>query len=280
MHPISLLIISCFLFSMLAALIKFLSDFIDPIQQSFFRNFLSVIILLPFILKQKFFVKSNSSYKLLALRAFFGGITMVLLFKAYSLIPLSQAMAISFSTPLFMYFGSILFLDEKVDPFKTSLLLIGFILTLIIIRPDIKIETGSLLALISAFTHACAGLLVKKISYKENVLTLMFSMVLIMTPITFIPSIYVWEFPNSFFIIFMLLSIAIVATLGNFFWTKAISLSTLTNLMPFDFTKLIFATFLGLIFFNEKIDKITTSCGIGLIICNTLIMNRVKNENS
>ena len=50
--------------------------------------------------------------------------------------------------------------------------------------------------------------------------------------------------------------------------------------MPFDFTKLIFATLLGFIFFDENIDKITISCGIGLIICNTIIMNRVKNENS
>ena len=108
----------------------------------------------------------------------------------------------------------------------------------------------------------------------------MFSMVFIMTPITFIPSIYVWEWPNSFFVIFILLCIAIIATLGNFFWTKAISLSRLTNLMPFDFTKLIFATLLGFIFFNENIDKITIGCGVGLIICNTLIMNRVKNENS
>ena len=279
MYPIFLLILSCFLFSILAALIKFLANYIDPIQQSFFRNFLSVILLLPFFLKQKFFVKSRSSFRLLTLRALFGGITMILLFKAYSLIPLSQAMAISFSTPLFMYFGSVLFFNEKVDLFKTLFLIIGFLLTLIIIRPDIKIEIGSLLVLISSFTHACAGLLVKKISYKENVLTLMFSMVLIMTPITFIPSIYVWKLPNSFFIIVMLLCIAIIATLGNFFWTKAISLSKLTNLMPFDFTKLIFATLLGFIFFNENIDKITMGCGIGLIICNTLIMNRVRNES-
>ena len=44
---------------------------------------------------------------------------MILLFTSYSLIPLSQAMAISFSTPLFMYFGSILIFKEKIDFFKT-----------------------------------------------------------------------------------------------------------------------------------------------------------------
>ena len=47
---------------------------------------------------------------------------MILLFKSYSLIPLSQAMAISFSTPLFIYFGSVLIFEEKNDLFKTFFL--------------------------------------------------------------------------------------------------------------------------------------------------------------
>ena len=56
--------------------------------------------------------------------------------------------------------------------------------TVLIIRPDLEIELGSMLALISAVTHAIAGLLVKKLSHDENILTLMFSMVVLMAPIT------------------------------------------------------------------------------------------------
>jgi drug/metabolite transporter (DMT)-like permease len=48
--------------------------------------------------------------------------------------------------------------------------------------------------------------------------------------------------------------------------------------MPFDFSKLIFATFLGVIFFNEKIDLITIFCGSGIIICNSLIGKKISNE--
>ena len=68
-----------------------------------------------------------------------------------------------------------------------------------IIRPDLKVELGSILAVVSAITHAVAGLLVKRLSNDENVLTLMFSMVVLMAPITFIPSVYVWEEVDSFF---------------------------------------------------------------------------------
>ena len=278
MHPILQLLVSCFLFSVLAALIKYNASFIHPTEQAFFRNLFGIFLLLPFFLRQNKLVNFKSNYRLLFLRGFFGGITMILLFYAYTLIPLSQAMAISFSTPLFIYFGGIFFLKENTDKQKTFYMLLGFVLTLVIIRPDLKLQIGSIFAIISSITHAIAGLIVKKLSETENVLTLMFSLVLIMTPITFLPSLYVWDTPSNFFVFFLLFIIAATATLGNFFWTKAISLTTLTNLMPFDFSKLIFATILGVIFFGEKIDLITVVCGTGIIICNSLIAKNVSNE--
>ena len=278
MHPILQLLVSCFLFSVLAALIKYNASFIHPTEQAFFRNLFGIFLLLPFFLRQNKLVNFKSNYRLLFLRGFFGGITMILLFYAYTLIPLSQAMAISFSTPLFIYFGGIFFLKENTDKQKTFYMLLGFVLTIVIIRPDLKLQIGSIIAIISSITHAIAGLIVKKLSETENVLTLMFSLVLIMTPITFLPSLYVWDTPSNFFVFFLLFIIAATATLGNFFWTKAISLTTLTNLMPFDFSKLIFATILGVIFFEEKIDLITVVCGTGIIICNSLIAKNVSNE--
>ncbi len=281
MFPIFLLISSCFLFSILAALIKFNSQFIHPIEQAFFRNFISIFLLVPFIFQAKKIINNKKNIKLLLLRAIFGGVTMILLFCSYSMIPLSQAMAVSFSTPLFIYLGGIFFFKEKTNKFKNSMLILGFLLTLIIIRPDLEIKLGIIFAIIAAITHAIAGLLVKEISKSESVIILMFSMVFLMSPITFIPSVYIWTTPQNFYIYVLLISIAIIASLGNYCWTKALSLSNLTNLMPFDFSKLIFTTILGFIFFNENLDIITLICGTGLIICTNLTAIKIKkNENS
>ena len=79
----------------------------------------------------------------------------------------------------------------------------------------------------------------------------MFSLVLIMTPITFFHLICLGT-PSNFFV-FLLIIIAITSNTWKFFWTKAISLTTLTNLMPFDFSKLIFATILGVIFLKKRL---------------------------
>ena len=276
MFPIFLLITSCFLFSILAALVKFNGQFVHPIEQAFFRNFFSIFLLIPFIYQIKKIISKKKNIKLLLLRGFFGGITMILLFCSYTMIPLSQAMAVSFSTPLFIYLGGIIFFNEKTNKFNICMLVLGFILTLIIIRPDIEIKLGTILALIAAVTHAVAGLLVKEISKHESTLILMLSMVILMSPITFIPSIYVWSPTKDFTSYFFLITIAVIATLGNYCWTTALSQSKLTNLMPFDFSKLIFATLLGLLFFDEKLDPVTVICGILLLICNNLTILNIK----
>ncbi len=281
MFPIFLLITSCFLFSILAALIKFNAQFVHPIEQAFFRNLISVFLLIPFIIHTKKIINKKNNLKLLLLRGIFGGITMVLLFSSYTMIPISQVMAVSFSTPLFIYLGGIFFFKEKTTRFNNFLLILGFILTLIIIRPDLEIKLGVIFALTAAITHAIAALLVKEISKSESTITLMLSMVILMTPITFIPTIYVWSPFYDSKIYLLLILVAVIATMGNYCWTKALSNSKLTNLMPFDFSKLIFATILGLIFFEENIDMVTLICGTGLILCNNFSMlNLRKNEKS
>tara|TARA_X000000950_G_scaffold89399_1_gene112470 strand:- start:52 stop:897 length:846 start_codon:yes stop_codon:yes gene_type:complete len=276
MYSVSLLILSCFFFAVLAALIKFLSQQIHPFEQAFFRNFIGVLIILPFILKYKITISKKENLKLLLLRGVFGGLTMILLFWSYSLIPLSQAMAISFTTPLFMYLGSLIFFKEKALKINTIAITLGFILTIILIRPDLEVKFGVLIALIASLTHAIAGLLVKQISKTESVLLLMFSMVLIMTPISFFPSLYVWTTPNGLEIIILLIMIACIASIGNFLWTKALSEEALTSLMPFEFTKLLFATILGVLFFNEKLDLITIFSGIGLLFLNHYLAKNIK----
>tara|TARA_B100000575_G_C22873195_1_gene509335 strand:- start:37 stop:732 length:696 start_codon:yes stop_codon:yes gene_type:complete len=226
-------------------------------------------------------IKKKSNLKLLVLRGVFGGLTMLLLFCSYSMIPLSQATAVTFSTPLFVYLGGIIFFKEKTSQFNNLMIILGFALTIIIIRPDLQIKLGVVFALVAAITHAITALLVKKISETESVITLMFSMVLLMAPITFIPSIHFWSSPQDYKAYLLLILIAVVATLGNFCWTKALSISKLTNLMSFDFSKLIFTTILGLIFFDEKIDHITILGGVGLIICSNLtVLNLKKNDKT
>ena len=165
--------------------------------------------------------------------------------------PFHRLWRLALVPPLFIYLGAILFFKKKTSKLNNFIILLGFILTIIIIRPDLEIKFGVILALIAAITHAIAGLLVKKISRNESVITLMFSMVLLMTPIAGIPTMMVWSTPNIQQL-YLLVIISVIATLGNFCWTKALSITKLTNLMSFDFSKLLFTTILGFIFLMKN----------------------------
>lgn len=268
LYPVVLIILSCFFFSILAALIKYLNYFIHPFEQAFFRNLFSIFILIPlFLILKKKYIKSKKK-KILFLRSLFGAITMLLLFWSYTLIPLSQAMAISFSTPLFIFLGGIVIFKEQTNLRTILVLLLGFFFTLVIIRPDLEIKLGTIVALCAAVSHAITGLLVKNLTKTESVYSIMFYMVLFMSPLTFLPSYSVWELPDSYNVWLLLFLLALVGTTGNFLWTKAISIAPMTEIMPYDFSKLIFSTIFGIIFFEESFDYITLTGGVGIIICN------------
>ena len=268
LYPIVLIILSCFFFSILAALIKYLNYFIHPFEQAFFRNLFSIFILIPlFLILKKKYIKSKKK-KILFLRSLFGAITMLLLFWSYTLIPLSQAMAISFSTPLFIFLGGIVIFKERTNLKTILVLFVGFFFTLVIIRPDLEIKLGTIVALCAAVSHAITGLLVKNLTKTESVYSIMFYMVLFMSPLTFLPSYFVWELPDSFNVWLLLFLLALVGTTGNFLWTKAISIAPMTEIMPYDFSKLIFSTIFGIIFFKESFDYITLTGGVGIIVCN------------
>ena len=72
-------------------------------------------------------IKSKGNLKLLILRGIFGGLTMVLLFCSYSMIPLSQATAVTFSTPLFVYLGGIIFFKEKTSQFNNLMIILDIL---------------------------------------------------------------------------------------------------------------------------------------------------------
>ena len=265
------MISSCFFFSVLGGLIKYLSEIIHPFEQAFFRNFLSILILLPvvFFYKQKI-LNTNRKF-LLFIRSIFGSLTMVFLFLSYSLIPLNQAVAISFTTPLFIFMGGIIFFNEKPKKIEILALILGFFSILLVIRPDLKIEIGSIVGLLAAIFHAVAALIVKELSKTEKVITIMFFMVIFMSIFTFFPAISYWKTPSGTETWMFLFSIALIGTAGNYFWTKSLSIAEITNVIPFDFSKLIFSSLIGFYFFNETMSISTLIGGIIIVISNIFL---------
>ena len=240
------------LFSTMGVFIKLSSVQLDPLEVVFFRNFLALVLMLPWIIKQGPAVFKSERKKLYTARAIFSVVGMAAGFTALTLIPLAEATALSFTAPLFATIGAALILGEIVRKRRVIAIVFGFIGMLIILRPGIEtISPGALLAIANAITIAITVLIVKKLTTTERPATIVAYMALLQTPMAFIPAVFYWEWPNLITWLW-LFCLAGAGTAGHLMYTKAIELAEVSQLQPLDFIRLPIIAFLGYVFFSEE----------------------------
>ena len=240
------------LFSTMGVFIKLSSSQLHPLEVVFFRNFLALFFLTPWIFKQRATVFKSNRKKLYTLRAVFNVVGMAAGFTALTLIPLAEATALSFTAPLFATLGAALILGEVVRQRRIIAIFFGFIGMLIILRPGIEaISPGALLAIANAITIAITVLIVKKLTTTEKPITIVAYMALLQTPLALIPALFYWEWP-SLITWTWLFCLAGAGTIGHLMYTKAIQLAEVSQLQPIDFVRLPIIALFGYIVFAEQ----------------------------
>ena len=259
---VALTLIGTLTAALMASGVKYLSDDLNPFTICFFRCLIGLIIVLPFIIKNKFKAIKSKNIKLQFFRSFINVISMITWFSAIGIMHLEKATALGFTTPLFTTILAVIILREVIRAHRITALFIGFLGVLIIIRPGyLPIESGTLLMLIASFSFSIVLIMVKKLSDIDSSLTIIFYHLLFMTPLTFIIAIFFWEGINfSQFFIFVLMGSA--GLISHWCLAQAFKLSDTTFIMPFQFTKLIWASFIGYVIFAESPDKWTWFGGI------------------
>ena len=259
---VALTLIGTLTAALMASAVKYLSNDLNPFTICFFRCLIGLIIVLPFIIKNKFKAIKSKNIKLQFYRSFINVISMITWFSAIGIMHLEKATALGFTTPLFTTILAVIILREVIRAHRITALFIGFLGVLIIIRPGyLPIESGTLLMLIASFSFSIVLIMVKKLSDIDSSLTIIFYHLLFMTPLTFIIAIFFWEGINfSQFFIFVLMGSA--GLISHWCLAQAFKLSDTTFIMPFQFTKLIWASFIGYFIFAESPDKWTWFGGI------------------
>ena len=240
------------LFSTMGVFIKLSSSQLHPLEVVFFRNFLALFFLTPWIFHQRATVFKSNRKKLYTLRAVFNVVGMAAGFTALTLIPLAEATALSFTAPLFATLGAVLILGEIVRQRRIIAIFFGFVGMLIILRPGIEaVSPGALLAIANAITIAITVLIVKKLTTTEKPITIVAYMALLQTPMALIPALFYWEWP-SLITWTWLFCLAGAGTIGHLMYTKAIQLAEVSQLQPIDFVRLPIIALFGYIVFAEQ----------------------------
>jgi drug/metabolite transporter (DMT)-like permease len=118
------------------------------------------------------------------------------------------------------------------------------------------LDLGSLLILFSSVLWSAAMIDIKVLGRTESSRTIAAYVTVLLTPLTLVPALFVWQTPSVDMWVWLVF-IGVVGTIGQFAVTEALKLGDMTALMPFDFLKLVWATFLGIIFFAEVPDFLT-----------------------
>ena len=148
-------------------------------------------------------------------------------------------------------------------------LIIGFIGTVIVMRPDISIEFGALLIIFSSFLWSVCLIFIKKLTQTDSPITISFYFGIGMIPATFAIAFPVFEMIDlRQFII--LVFIAITGTLAQTLMNSALKKGELALLLPFDFLRLIWSVLIGYALFAEE-PQITLWIGGFLIIGSTSV---------
>jgi drug/metabolite transporter (DMT)-like permease len=174
-----------------------------------------------------------------------------LAFHAFSQLPLANAYAIIFATPLLITALSVPILGEAVGWRRWSAVLIGFIGVLVMLRPGVApIGTGSLAALGAACASACAILLVRKLSVTETTTSIAFYSnvtAVVLTGIAFSPT----------FVAPAVLDLALMAVSGLIGGTALLVLiaayrrSPAALVAPFQYSQMLWAILLGALVWGD-----------------------------
>jgi len=272
---VALLAIGATLFgSFMGAGVKLLSDDLHPIMICFYRCLMGLIIITPFVARNNFQALQTDNMRLQIFRALINIISMICWFSAIGMMHFEKATALGFTTPLFTTVLAVLVLGEVIRFHRTAALLLGFVGILIIIRPGyMPFEFGTILMLIASFSFSFVLIFVKKLSATDSSLTIIFYHLLYMTPAFFILSLFYWENINlNQLIIFILMGTS--GLLSHWCLAQAFKMSDTTFVMPLQFTKLIWASLIGLFIFAEQPDIWTWIGGIVIFISVVYITYR------
>ena len=260
--------------SFMGAGVKFLSDDLHPIIICFYRCLMGLILITPFVARNNFQALQTDNMRLQIFRALINIISMICWFSAISMIKKKKATALGFTTPLFTTVLAVLILGEVIRFHRTAALLLGFVGILIIIRPGyMPFEFGTVLMLIASFSFSFVLIFVKKLSATDSSLTIIFYHLLYMTPAFFILSLFYLENINfNQLIIFILMGAS--GLLSHWCLAQAFKMSDTTFVMPLQFTKLIWASLIGLFIFAEQPDIWTWIGGVIIFISIVYITYR------
>lgn len=247
---------------------------------SFQVAFLSALCTLPFVLGQILWT-NRAELSPAAFRPALPGLTLLrglitlcgsgFVTYAFTHLPIAECYAIFFTMPLLITLLAWPLLGEPIDAKRGVLILLGFAGVLIALRPgSTDFQFAHLIAACGAVTGALNSLLLRKIGHRERSGVILLYPVLFQAGVGAFLAYGVWQ-PLTLQDWAIGLQIGAIGTLAGVLIIAAYRCSPAIVVAPMQYSQIVWASALGVIFFAE-IPKAATISGISVIIAAGLLM--------
>ena len=256
------------------AFAKHLSSSMDVLQITWGRYFFTLIFTLSLMLifYRKSLVWTKKPF-LQLIRGLIFVFSTYLFFYAISEISLPKALTLAFVAPICVTALSPFFLDERVGIKRWTAVSLGFIGTLIVIRPGfIEFNLPTFAALGNGICYGFYLIITRKLSKSDNsLLTLLFSGLVGTILISFfLPNVWVKPSLNQWF---MMATIGFIASVAHLFIILSLKYADASKLAPLGYTEIITNILISYYYFKELPDN-WTYLGLFIIVLSGLYISK------
>jgi len=277
-------------FTMLTAL-KIAAETVPMGQLVFVRNFIGLFPVLLMVAMRRelvlaFRTKNPTGH---LTRAAVGLSAMVFSFTALHLLPLPDATAIGFATPLMVVVLAFFLLGETVRIYRWSAVGVGFVGILVVLSPhlgegqfDNSTTLGALLGVLGAAFAALAMITVRKLCETERTSTIVtwFSgassvLALLTWPLGYLVPGQAWVVPDTATAGLMLL-IGLAGGIGQIFLTQSYRFAEASTIAPFDYVNMLWAIVIGWVVFSESPEPAVVAGALIVIAAGVFVIYRER----
>ncbi len=255
-------------------------------------QFLRTVLTIPMVVAMALLgvgVLRPVSWRAVAARSLFLSAAMMLYFGSLAFMPIEEAVAGLFTSPIWVMIISVLFLGERVGPIRIGAALAGFVGVILVLRPDAgALSPGVLVPVLAGFLYANGAIATRRWCGNESSVSLLAGNFLAMglwaglglLAMTVFPQVAVsgpegflargWVAPDATFWFWTFVQ-ALGSVAGVWLIVRAYQLGEASFSASFEYSLLVFVAVWAWILRGETLD-LYAAVGIGVIVTSGAVI--------
>jgi len=276
LSAIGFVLLAMLVFSGMDATSKILVQDYSPIEVAWGRFTINLLVLLPFVLRQRVHPLRTGNLAIQIGRGFAMVGSGVFFMAALVTMPIPEATAISFVSPFFVTALSIPILGERVGIRRWSAVAVGFLGIVVIVRPgSATFHPAALLPMASSLCFAAGLVLTRRLRSSDRALTTLFYTCFVAFLIMSLMLPFVWQTPTPIAFGRMVL-MGSLSAVAQYFLLIGYQRAAASLLAPFSYVQIVTSTLWGALLFGTWPES-TTWLGSAIVVaCGIYVLHRER----